>query len=304
MDEKERAENRELAKTISFGDQGLEIQNMAQATLVADTMIASGLVPEGFRSTAKIIVAAQAAKELGKPLWWGLNNLYVIHGKVGISSAAVAGLILGSGKCVLWEVASVGTFPEDDFKIIIRSKRKDFENTCLTEFSIADAKTAGLWDKGTWKQYPKTMLTWRATAFHGRLHWSDVLAGQYTDAELTDVGPPLGAPECATPPRAERRKKIESTPVFTPPPRKPAEPSEEGTTDDETEVSGSAGEEEIDIDKLYTELKAIYDEKGGDDFAAWAADALCVGDDEVATPADFTVDMIGSLTRVLAEKGI
>ncbi len=327
MDEKLRQENRELAKTVSFGDQGLVIQNLAQATLVADTLIASGLVPTSFKSASKIIVVAQAAKELGKPLWWGLNNMYVVHNKVGISAAAVSGLILGSGQCVLWDVDSDGAFPSDDYKVIIVSKRKGFDKSCQTEFSVADAKMAGLWTSETWKKYPKVMLTWRAIAFHARLYYSDVLGGQYTDDELNEIGPPLAAPECDTPPRHERRKKIASapveevdplpaknarydqaecrdaraTPVDSPPPQEPVEPAK---GEAETDVAGSVGEAEEHVGELYGALKAEYDEKGGDDFNAWAADALCVGDDEVENPEDFTVEMIESLTRYLVEKGV
>lgn len=313
MDDKAKQENRELAKTVGFGEQGLEITNLAQASLVAETLIASRLVPESFNTTAKIIVVAQAAKELGKQLWWGLNNMYVVHGKVGISSAAVAGLIQGSGQCVAWDVGSDGVYPNDDFAIVIKSKRKGFESGCSTEFSIADAKAAGLWTSATWKKYPKQMLTWRATAFHARLYYSDVLAGQYTDAELADVGAPLAAPKCDTAPRAERRKVVsEQTPD------KPADSeyhaSEFAGVGEVVEVTPTeqavpAEVKEEATDGTSADLFALYDEVCGMcvdrkmSFVQFAAEQLCRDEDEVDSPEKVTVAMLNQVKVALENMG-
>lgn len=331
-----KKENRELAKTISFGEGGFLIQNLAQATLVAETMLASKLVPAHFNSAAKIIVVAQAAKELGKPLWWGLNNMFVVNGKVGVAAAAVAGLVLESKVACQWEVTEEGTFPDDNFTVVITSKRVGHEKPVSTRFSVADAKTAGLWTKATWKCYPKTMLTWRAVTFHARLYYSDVLGGSYTDMELEDMKTGLPKPECDVKPRGDRRKTVESTdltgsnipkPADTKPlaetsselPVTTVEPAEPNT-DVDSDVAGSADAEEVEVVeegsllaektarlKLENDLDDLQDsycEKEGDNFTEWAAEALCRGEDEVDSPEKFKPDMIEQLVIHLAEKGV
>jgi hypothetical protein len=343
MDEATKKENRALATTIEFGDNGFAIQNMAQATLVAETFLASQLVPAHFNSTAKIIIAAQAAKELGKPLWWGINNMYVVHGKVGIAASAVAGLILESGVCCQWQVEEKGTFGQDSFAIEVTSKRKGFEEPTKTTFSIADAKTAGLWTSATWKKYPKVMLTWRAITFHARLYYADVLGGAYTDMELTDMKPDaLEPPKCDVEPRDTRRKKVESTETvmegFTepdkavmfpvrldvaepkhaqmagrgkrpetetsPPPEKPADVvASQGDSAGVGEAVIEAEVVETD-DRAYDTLMSDYIDAGGTDFTQWAAEALCRSEEEVNSPEQFTPEMIKRLGLRLENSGI
>lgn len=319
-DDKTKSENRELAKTIGFGNEGFAIQNMAQATLVADTLLSSGLVPAHFNSTAKIIVVAQAAKELGKPLWWGLNNMFVVSGKTGIAAAAAAGLIHEKKICDRWHISETGTFPDDNFAVVVTSRRKGTELEVSTKFSVQDAKTAKLWTKDIWQKYPKQMLTWRAVAFHTRQYYNDVLNGAYTTEELEDIT--LPPPACDTPPRDERRKPVNSvtvgenginetdktipagTPIVTDNlfARTPVQEqqAQEITPASNTEGSTVAAVAGITIDDVLADfLKA-----GGASFPSWAAYVLAEDEENVDKPEKFTAAMLAQLDRTLKTDGV
>lgn len=175
---------------------------------------------------------------------------------------------------------------------------------------------------------PITMLLKTARDQIHKYAFANEMGNLCTENEPQEAFETLPAPECETPPRGERRKKVDSmsvegegskvigvaadgvrggrhkeavVAVQAPPPQEPVEPAKEEA---ETDVAGSAGEVVVGIGDMYIALKAEYDEKGGDDFNAWAADALCVGDDEVEQPRDFTVEMIESLARHLVERGV
>ena len=71
-------------------------------------------------------------------------------------------------------------------------------------FTKAQAKTAGLWDKGgPWKQYPDRMLQMRARAYAARDAAADVLSGLYVREEI-DGGQLVDAtPKPVAPPALE-----------------------------------------------------------------------------------------------------
>jgi hypothetical protein len=75
------------------------------------------------------------------------------------------------------------------------------------QFSVADAKRAGLWGKsGPWTQYPRRMLQLRARGFALRDAFPDVLKGLVTAEEAQDypqASPPAEAPAPA--PRIEQK---------------------------------------------------------------------------------------------------
>ncbi|NIQ94514.1 MAG: hypothetical protein GWN87_10080, partial [Desulfuromonadales bacterium] len=56
--------------------------------------------------------------------------------------------------------------------------RVGYKEANRVEFTVKDAKQAGLWGKaGSWQQYPKRMLQWRAVGLLARDVFPDVLGG-------------------------------------------------------------------------------------------------------------------------------
>ena len=87
-------------------------------------------------------------------------------------------------------------------KAIAHVKRKG-EDITTSEYTAADAKTAGLWNKsGPWSLHPKRMLTMKARNFALRAAFADLFLGlEYSAEELMEVA---------------ESKSIKPSPVNTP----------------------------------------------------------------------------------------
>lgn len=81
-----------------------------------------------------------------------------------------------------------------DFKTIVRMTRMlkqpdgSYKQIIVTgEFSLNDARTAGLAGKDNWKNYPAVLALKMATVFAGRIIGADILLGMYETGEMADV---------------------------------------------------------------------------------------------------------------------
>ena len=318
--------------TIKTGGRGVQLATVADMRETAQIILQSGFCPDGYKTAAAVFVGLQTGAEIGLKPMQALNSICVIKGKPSLWGDSALALVRKSG--LLAEFSEEVTGTGESMQADVRSVRKDANGATFevkTTFSAVDAKVAGLWGKaGPWKSHPKHMLKYKARAFNLRDNFPDVLMGMHLAEEMIgEETEPLPAPECDTPPRGERRKKVDSQPTDltggnvakpvsyataaiedTAPSVQPAE----FVTDDDTEVSDSAGDEgdpvlaaetaRLKVQNDLQDLKDEFDEKGGDDFTKWAADVLCVGDDEVENDEDFTLDMIGTLQLYLSEKGV
>lgn len=206
-----KTENAIVAQNMRLNGGGLELKNLQDMKLAAETFIKSGLVPQHFNTPAKVIVALQAGAELGLRPFQSLQNLNVVNGKVGISATMIGGLIRKHVPLAYFKKGYEGEKYNDDYQAVVRSRRKGEPEDEVTTFSVADAKTAGLWGKGgAWKNYPDDMLMWRALSRHGRRYFGEVLGGLYTEEELEEINEPQAQPGPSAPSRNERRQ-VEAT---------------------------------------------------------------------------------------------
>lgn len=286
--------NTSLAK-VETGNRGLVLTNLDDMQMTAQLILQSGLCPDGYKTKAQVFVGIQAGAEMGLKPMQALNSIAIIHGRPTLWGDAALGLVKKSGLLLKGptgyteEVTGEG----DNMVAKVVSVRIDGSKVTTT-FSVEDAKIAGLWNKaGTWKTHPKRMLKYKARAFNLRDNFPDVLMGLHLTEELIGEEA-LPAPECDTPPRAVRRKKVDSQDVeSTEATESLAEPVTEAVKDDE----GSAG-------SLYLEVTKIYDDLGGETFVEWAAEVLSRGEEEVESPEQFTDEMLEQLKRHLAEEGV
>lgn len=206
MAEKDQTKNTQIAK-IPTGPRGIVLSNLDDMLRFAEGVVASRLAPKSFDTSAKIVIAIQTGLELGIEPMQALQGLHVINGKVGLSGDMAVALIQASGKAPVFRRGYDGAEGTDEYKAIVESQRPGSAEVDRTEFSIADAKTAGLWGKtGPWTQYWKRMLMYRAIGFHARDYYSDVTKGMVVSEELQDYP----APVCKTPKRGDR-KPVENT---------------------------------------------------------------------------------------------
>lgn len=169
---------------IPINDGRMVPNNLDQLWRLSTIVLDSGLAPKQMDRVEKLVVAAAMGMEIGLSYMQSIQNIAPINGRPSIWGDAMLGLVQASGTLESIAETATGSFPADDYTAVCKAKRRGgqvYEN----EFSVADAKKAGLWGKqGPWQQYPKRMLKMRARAFTLRDGWSDILKGLHMAEEM------------------------------------------------------------------------------------------------------------------------
>lgn len=176
---------------------------------LAQALAGSGLAPSSLNTPDKVMVAVMAGAELGLPPFQAMQSFAVINGRPAIWGDGLMAVVRSNGFRVReW-------FDGDGDALTARCEvtRPDTGETVPGEFSVADAKRAGLWDKaGPWKQYPKRMLKMRARAFALRDGAADVLRGFQIREEVEDY---VEVREVQTRPGTGLRARLEAREAST-----------------------------------------------------------------------------------------
>jgi len=161
----------------------------------------SGLAPADLNTPDKIMVAIMTGMEIGLPPMASLQCIAVIKGRPTIWGDAGLALCLDSVVCEDVDEFFEGEPGTDGFKAVCVAKRRGKEKVIRREFSVFDAKKAGLWDErekvrardGTekrndspWFRFAKRMLQMRARGFCLRDAFPDVLRGLHLREEMDD----------------------------------------------------------------------------------------------------------------------
>lgn len=167
-----------MVRPVTTGEWGVMVQQ-------AGVMIKSGFLPTGIKTEAQAIAIMMKGRELGIPPMYALSNIAMINGKPTASAELMLALIYREhgGEALKF----LRTSPE---VCTIEYKRKDWIEVQTYEFSLADAKRAGLAGRsGPWTLFPQAMLRARCISAVARLAFPDVIGGLYTPEEL---GAPVG----------------------------------------------------------------------------------------------------------------
>jgi len=161
--------------------------NFEELRKVGETVVKSGFAPKGMESPEACIIAMQAGMEVGLPPIASLQNYAVINGRPALYGDALLAIVRSSGLLEDITDKTITGNTEDDAGIAVTVKR--YGQTAITrEFTVKDAKRAGLWGKkGPWSEYPKRMLYLRARTFALRDGFSDVLRGIACVEEVQDT---------------------------------------------------------------------------------------------------------------------
>lgn len=170
---------------------------------------ARGLLPETLKTEGEIVAVLLAGQELGIPPMAALRGLQVVRGKVIISYDTMIALLRRASYRVEW-LESTQT------KAVLRLTSPD-GSTHVETWDQDRAKRAGLWGKGTWSQYPETMLRARCVSSGARAFAGEVLSGVYVEGEIDASRPSptvtvesAGADVAAEPPIADAEVVSES----------------------------------------------------------------------------------------------
>jgi hypothetical protein len=163
-------------------------QTVAELDIFAQRAARSGMVPPTYANKPEaIFIAVQMGSELGLSPMQSLSNIAVVNGRPSVWGDAMPGLCRQSSLCQdikEWFTGSDETLTAHCEAVRIGA------HPVLQEFSVADAKKAGLWGKsGPWTQYPRRMLQMRARGFALRDAFPDVLRGLISYEEAQDIPP-------------------------------------------------------------------------------------------------------------------
>lgn len=186
---------------------GMMPQSIEEAWRLSKMLAASELVPENYRGkAADVFVAIEMAAELGLMPMQGLQTIGVVNGKPGVYGDGIPALIMASPDYINHEefflvngerqrfLTDRSWLTLDTTAAVCIFTRRHKPTPTEQQFSIGQAKKAGLWTKrGPWTDYPDRMLQMRARGFAARDCFPDVLKGVRMLEELQDL-PALQAP--------------------------------------------------------------------------------------------------------------
>ena len=199
---------------------GLALQTISEAMQFGKMLAESSFVPKDFRGKpADCVLAVQHGAELGLGPMQSVQSIAVVNGRPSIYGDAAIALAKGSPVCEYISERIEGD--GDNMTAICEAKRRGDPQPTVSQFSVADAKKAGLWGKaGPWTQYPRRMLQMRARGFALRDAFADVLRGLVTAEEAQDYTHFEPQPVTV---RAEPRQTPEVRPKFEDPTPRPVE---------------------------------------------------------------------------------
>lgn len=165
-----------------------------EAYRLSQALSLSGLVPRGFEKPEQVMVAIMAGAELGLAPYQALQSFAVVNGRATMWGDSLVAVVRAQGcRIRQWFDNESPDFPAN-MTAVCEVTRPDGE-VIKAEFSVADAKLAGLWQKKgrngeptPWCTYPKRMLKNRARAFALRDGCADMLRGVQVREEVEDFG--------------------------------------------------------------------------------------------------------------------
>lgn len=175
------------AGEIRLSERGaVQLRNLAEAAAFAQLLQAGGMLPAKMSCTGAV-VAILAGANVGLNPFESVQNIAVIGGRPALFGDGMKAVVRASG---LLESERVEWIEKDGQRVGCRVhvKRKGEAEPITGEFTLAQARRAGLWGKaGPWTDYPSRMLLARARAFAFRDAFPDVLKGLRCAEEERDT---------------------------------------------------------------------------------------------------------------------
>lgn len=198
---------------VLSGDRGLQFRNMDELWRFCTAVVNSGTFKD-INTPEVALIRLQAGLELGLTPIWSLTNIMVTNGRPSVWGDALLGLVLNHKDCE--DVIETFEGTGDNLVAICEVHRKG-RLPVKREFSVNDAKRAGLHGKNVHGSYPKRMLQMRARSWACRDSFADALRGLGVIEEMRDIEPRAVVREI------ERPTLVlpEDQPDATPPPEVP-----------------------------------------------------------------------------------
>jgi hypothetical protein len=172
--------------------------SVAEVQSLSRLMSRSMLVPQALRGKeSDVAVTIMAGLELGIPPMTALRLIHVVQGRPVLAADLLVACVRRLPDCESFKrVESTAK------KAVYTTKRKG-EDPVTQEWTLEDAKRAGLLNKDNWKKYPAAMLRARAKADLARDVYPDAVAGVYIADEAADIDESAPVDPCEDVPEGE-----------------------------------------------------------------------------------------------------
>jgi len=163
-------------------DKPISQTSFKEIMVMADTIKGEqDIVPKGcLNNPVKISCIIKAGYELGVSPLTALRCISIVCGKVFFGYDLRLGLIRKSGCKIRWKEST------NEKAVIELWYEKDKSDLSPFEYTIEDAKLAGLANKPEWKKQPKVMLRARVLSAAARAFVGE-LAGSYDLCEMDEI---------------------------------------------------------------------------------------------------------------------
>lgn len=183
----------------------------------AQSLLVSGYLPKGITKPEQVILIMLKGRELNIPPLQALSHIHVINGKPCMSAELMLAQIYRL------HPKTVFKFKERSNERCILEAKRENHGVETFQWSIDDARKAGLLQNPTWNKYPRAMLHARVVSEMARSLFPDAIAGvSYTPEEMGAEVDEEGQIIDATYEHQEEKKEL-PPPEPTPPPPPPAE---------------------------------------------------------------------------------
>lgn len=177
--------------------------------MMARVLSMSSIVPRDLRGRpADVFVILLTGRDLGIPMTTALRKIYVIDGQPSIAPQLLNARIrqLGLGQIVPGprdanRAVAIAVGPGGRVDPRCRISWPSHHDGCHcaeilgdTEFTMAEARTAGLATKANWKAYGTRMLWWRCSGYAADDYFPEASLGLYSPDELGAMTDPDGNP--------------------------------------------------------------------------------------------------------------
>jgi len=157
------------------------IDVLGPAHEMAAAICRTEFVPSALRNRPEAVMACILAGDaLGIHPMVALQKIHIIEGKPGPAAELQRAMVIAQGHDI-WEEEVTNT------RVVMCGRRRDSDHVSKVQWTMDDAKKAGLANKQNWQKYPRDMLIARASSQLCRLRFPDCLAGlSYSAEELGD----------------------------------------------------------------------------------------------------------------------
>lgn len=175
----------------------------------AQTLIKSGFLPTAVKTPEQCLAIFLTGRELGIGPMQAIRSIHIIEGKPTLSAGLLLALAYQRVPGFKAEVTGDAAAAVGDFS---RPGQKVYRS----EFTMEDAKRAGLTGKQNWAKYPAQMLRARVVADGVRMVAPEVAMGLYTPDELGAIETIDAVTVEPEPQPAEVVQPVEAAPVASP----------------------------------------------------------------------------------------